>query len=63
MLLGTKVMVKYQDIKDDCEGIFVEKWMENGKALEVKRNINDKTNIYRPDIICCIEEKNPNREK
>ena len=39
-------------------GIFVEKWVENSKELEIKRNINDKTNIFRSDKICEIEEKN-----
>ncbi|MFA4817424.1 MAG: hypothetical protein WC608_01705 [Parcubacteria group bacterium] len=32
-------------------GIFVEKWIENGRNLEIQKNINDKTNIFRPDII------------
>lgn len=36
-------------------GIFVEKWIENGKELEIKGSINDKTNIYRQDIISEID--------
>jgi hypothetical protein len=81
--IGAKVMVKYQDPEDNCEGkifgkitnifngfivpnldydqeavtgIFVDKWIENGKKLEIKRNINDKTNIYRQDMIYEIDE-------
>lgn len=32
-------------------GIFVEKWIENGRELKIERDVNDKINIYRPDII------------
>lgn len=76
MPLGTKVMVKYNDIENQgmimgnltnvfngldytskaVAGIFVEKWVENGKELEIKRNVNDKTNIFRPDIIQEVDE-------
>ncbi|MBA4319186.1 MAG: hypothetical protein C0412_12365 [Flavobacterium sp.] len=44
--------------QEEVAGIFVEKWMENGKELEIKRNVNDKTNIFRADVICEIEKQN-----
>lgn len=42
--------------QEEVAGIFVEKWVENGEELEIKRNINDKTNIFRPDIIREVDE-------
>lgn len=35
-------------------GVYAEKWIENGKELEIKRHFNDKTNIYKQDIISVI---------
>jgi hypothetical protein len=82
MPIGSKVIVEYEDLKENCEGvivgkitnifkgfvdsnldlgekevagIYVEKWIENGKELEIKRHINDKTNIYKQDIVSMVE--------
>ena len=41
--------------QEEVAGIFVDKWIENNKELEIKRNINDKTNIYRQDMIYGID--------
>lgn len=43
--------------QEEVAGIFIEKWVENGKELEIKRGINDKTNIYRSDIIYETEQE------
>lgn len=38
--------------QEEVAGVFVEKWIENGRELEIKRGINDKTNIFKQDSVC-----------
>ena len=40
--------------QEEVAGVFIEKWVENGDELEVKRNVNDKVNVYRQDKIQII---------
>lgn len=38
--------------QEEVAGLFVKKWIENGKELNIEKGKNDRVNIFKQDKIC-----------